>query len=301
MSVFILKLIAMITMLIDHIAATYGWYGWNIMPYDATGMRYIGRIAFPIFAFCIINGWKYTRDRKKYFMRLCMGAIVSQIPFSLVFYPPNVSTINETEKVFTYWFNAPTLIVGVIGVVTYWYFVQKRKADKSTILVSAFFLLPAWGLKVGYMWVLCDSLNVLYTFALGCAVLYAFEQVKAKALCWWEYVWLFGALILAIISIGYRSDYGINFMGFVLMIALYFSQRFRLLQTVVIAVWGFIFYGLLIGNMGNAYATVIPAILVLLYNPEKGGESKWMKSLFYAFYPLHLIIIGIINVFIRIG
>ena len=90
-------------------------------------------------------------------------------------------------------------------------------------------------------------------------------------------------------------------MGFVLMIALYFSQRFRLLQTVVIAVWGFIFYGLLIGNMGNAYATVIPAILVLLYNPEKGGESKWMKSLFYAFYPLHLIIIGIINVFIRIG
>jgi len=38
-----------------------------------------------------------------------------------------------------------------------------------------------------------------------------------------------------------------------------------------------------------------------LYNPEKGGENKWMKSLFYAFYPLHLIIIGIINVFIRIG
>ena len=234
-------------------------------------------------------------------MRLSMGAIISQVPFSLVFYPPNVSTINETEKAFTYWFNVPTLIVGVIGVVTYWYFVQKRKADKSTILVSAFFLLPAWGLKAGYMWVLCDSLNVLYTFALGCAVLYAFEQVKEKVLRWWEYIWLFGASILAVISIGYRSDYGIYFMGIALLIALYFSQRFRLLQAVIIVIWGFVFYGLLIENMGNAYATVIPAILVLLYNPEKGGESKWMKSLCYAFYPLHLLIVGIINAFIRIG
>ena len=112
---------------------------------------------------------------------------------------------------------------------------------------------------------------------------------------------MFGALILAVISIGHRSDYGSNFMGITLMIALYFSQRFRLLQAVVIAVWGFIFYGLLIGNMGNVYATVIPAILILLYNPEKGGESKWMKSLCYAFYPLHLIILGIINALIRIG
>ena len=151
------------------------------------------------------------------------------------------------------------------------------------------------------MWVLCDSLNVLYIFALGCAVLYVFEQVKAKALCRWEYVWLFGALILAVISIGHRSDYGINFMGIALMIALYFSQRFRLLQAIVIAVWGIIFYGLLIGNMGNAYATVIPAILILLYNPEKGGESKGTKRMCYVFYPLHLMILGIINVLFRIG
>ena len=72
-------------------------------------------------------------------------------------------------------------------------------------------------------------------------------------------------------------------------------------QAVIITVRGVIFYGLLIENMGNAYATVIPAILILLYNPEKGGESKWMKSLCYTFYPLHLVIIGIINALIRIG
>ena len=112
---------------------------------------------------------------------------------------------------------------------------------------------------------------------------------------------MFGASILAVISIGYRSDYGIYFMGIVLIIALYFSQRFRLLQAVIIAIWGFVFYGLFIGNMGNAYVTVIPAILILLYKPEKGGESKWMKSLCYAFYPLHLLIVGIINACIRIG
>jgi len=131
--------------------------------------------------------------------------------------------------------------------------------------------------------------------------LYAFEQVKEKVLRWWEYIWLFDASILAVISIGYRSDYGIYFMGIALLIALYFSQRFRLLQAVIIVIWGFVFYGLFIGNMGNAYATVIPAILILLYKPEKGGESKWMKSLCYAFYPLHLLIVGIINACIRIG
>lgn len=42
----------------------------------------------------------------------------------------------------------------------------------------------------------------------------------------------------------------------------------------IIAIWGFVFYGLFIGNMGNAYATVIPAILILLYKPEKVEKAS---------------------------
>lgn len=52
-----LKIIAMITMLIDHI-------GVNLFP-SVTIMRVIGRLSFPIFAYMIAEGCRYTRDRKK--------------------------------------------------------------------------------------------------------------------------------------------------------------------------------------------------------------------------------------------
>ena len=82
MSGSILKLIACIVMLIDHIAA--------FLPGDFMGMRetlfmigdkavtlrmlmhYIGRSAFPIFAFLITEGFIHTRDRKKYAINLLL-------------------------------------------------------------------------------------------------------------------------------------------------------------------------------------------------------------------------------------
>lgn len=297
MSVFILKLIAMLAMLLDHVAEVFGWTGWDVLPVNASIIRCIGRISFPIFAFFIVNGWKYTHNREKYFLRLALCGIVSHIPFTLAFYPPNRNVIHEGEKIFTFRFMPLPLIIGAVCIITYWYFVQKRKANRSLITVSIFFLLPAILLKAGYMWLMADSLNVLYTLAIGCAVLYVIEKIKKKDLRWWEYVWLVSVVLLATVAYAYRADYGIYFMGLILIVALYFAQRSRIVQTILIIVWGIVLYGVLIHNLSNAYATVIPAMLILLYNPEKGGESKGMKRMFYAFYPLHLLIIGLINVF----
>ena len=86
MSVFILKLIAMLAMLLDHVAEVFGWTGWDVLPVNASIIRCIGRISFPVFAFFIVNGWKYTRNREKYFLRLALCGIVSHIPFTLAFY-----------------------------------------------------------------------------------------------------------------------------------------------------------------------------------------------------------------------
>lgn len=59
MTVFLVKIIAIITMTLDHISSVLGWQGWDIISYSqATHMRYLGRIAFPIFAFLIANGWE---------------------------------------------------------------------------------------------------------------------------------------------------------------------------------------------------------------------------------------------------
>jgi hypothetical protein len=82
MSSFVLKLIAIITMLIDHVGAVF-------VPSDTILyliMRSIGRLAFPIFVFLIVEGFHHTRDVKKYLIRLGIFAFVSEVPFDLAFY-----------------------------------------------------------------------------------------------------------------------------------------------------------------------------------------------------------------------
>ena len=78
MTSFVLKLIALITMFIDH-------SGYIIMG-SFSYFNYIGRIAFPIFAFQISEGFSHTHNLKKYFIRLGAFALISQIPFSLFNY-----------------------------------------------------------------------------------------------------------------------------------------------------------------------------------------------------------------------
>lgn len=73
---FTLKMIALITMIIDHIGAF-------LFPQYMI-LRIIGRISFPIFAFLVVEGFYHTRDVKKYMMRLAVFACISEIPFDLI-------------------------------------------------------------------------------------------------------------------------------------------------------------------------------------------------------------------------
>ena len=62
MSSFVLKIIAVVSMLIDH--SSYLIFN------EFSFMNYIGRLAFPIFAFLITEGYIHTSNLKKYFFRL---------------------------------------------------------------------------------------------------------------------------------------------------------------------------------------------------------------------------------------
>ena len=75
-----LKIIAMLSMTIDHLAFYYGCNN----PYLYELMRTFGRIAFPTFAFLLAEGFVHTRNRQKYMVSLFVFALVSEIPWLLL-------------------------------------------------------------------------------------------------------------------------------------------------------------------------------------------------------------------------
>lgn len=70
-----LKLIAAALMLIDHVGAI-------LLP-ETVILRCIGRLAFPVFAFFVAEGYTHTRDFRKYVLRMAAWAVVSEAPFNL--------------------------------------------------------------------------------------------------------------------------------------------------------------------------------------------------------------------------
>lgn len=77
LSNFDLKIIAIITMTIDHIGA--------IMYPNIDIFRIIGRVSFPIFAFLLVEGFNHTSNKLKYFLRLLFFAIITQPIYDYAF------------------------------------------------------------------------------------------------------------------------------------------------------------------------------------------------------------------------
>lgn len=143
MSVFALKILAILAMLLDHIAAVF--LSSTTMPYVL--MRGFGRIAFPIFCFLIVEGYYHTRDVKKYMIRLAGFALVSEIPFDICFY----------HKLF-YWGHQNVFFTLAIGLVTIYAIDEVKKRFSAsyikalvlqfTVIILA--MTAAWFLSTDY-------------------------------------------------------------------------------------------------------------------------------------------------------
>jgi hypothetical protein len=89
-----LKILAVVSMLVDHLAV----FVWRNDPWAMTHlfqigqrwvtpyflMRSFGRLAFPLFAFLFVEGFIHTRSRKRYGLNLGVFALISEIPYNLV-------------------------------------------------------------------------------------------------------------------------------------------------------------------------------------------------------------------------
>ena len=111
-----IQIIAALTMLIDHIGAVF-------FP-AAAGMRAIGRLSFPLFAFGIAQGVACTSDFRKYFIRILIAAVVSQPIYYMLF---GITQLNP-------------LFMLAWGAAALYFWQQEKKAIAAVLLIGSAFV-----------------------------------------------------------------------------------------------------------------------------------------------------------------
>ena len=86
----VLKCIALFTMIVDHVGLHLLRNSGIVLLYTSAGplelftlMRKVGRLAFPIYCFLLVEGFLHTHDRRKYGLNLLAFALISEIPWNL--------------------------------------------------------------------------------------------------------------------------------------------------------------------------------------------------------------------------
>ena len=153
----VLHIIAMALMLMDHLWAT-------LFPAQEW-LTCAGRLAFPIFAFMTVEGYFYTHNLKKYISRLFLFALLSEIPFDLMyggtwFYPVHQNVI---------W----TLMMGLVGI-HLMETVRKKKSTFVYILVSAIVVILGG---------LLGTLSMVDYYGIGVLTVFIFYFFRGRK--WW--------------------------------------------------------------------------------------------------------------------
>lgn len=286
MSAFVLKLIAVVSMLIDH--AAYSLFLAGV--FTGKGyvyMRAVGRIAFPIFAYMIVNGFEKTHDVRRYFSRLALFAVISQPVYRLAFSAANYGAQALTGGGITLSLTAANITTPCLAALiaaAYLIFACRGRVDLSLLWVCAALVLPYVRLEVFGITLLGGKLNVFYTLAIGLALIAALDALRRARGGKGE---LFRALMLlaalaAALLLQKTADYG--WMGLALIAALYIARSRRVYQAGVIVLWCVCEYAVMQSSWFFALYAMLAAVPVLLYSGRLGARMRG----FYLVYPVHL-------------
>ena len=191
MSSFVLKMIGIISMLLDHIG--YAFYGHSIL-------RIIGRLAFPIFAFQAVIGYEHTKNLKKHFFKLLVFAIISEIPFYLL---TSITTKTISLNVMF------TILLGLFTIELF-----KKASNKfDGFLIVTLMCIFAQLLNVDYRWfgILTifffyyyrdNKVKCLISYALINAAYYLINLVSLE----WFYLYCFISAMFAFILIRFYNN-----------------------------------------------------------------------------------------------
>ncbi len=217
MNVFMLKIIALASMIIDHYGAIFQS---NIEIY-----RIIGRIAFPIYCFLLVEGYTHTGNLKKYAIRLLIFGLISEIPFDLAFY----GGIDFSHQNIFF-----TLFIGLITM----YLLDKQDENNG------------FGKAV---------------VAIGASIL---------------------AMVLSV-------DY--NFLGIIYILLFYITKNYpKSKRLPFVALTMFLINLITTTRIQQFSLLALP--IIFFYNEKLGPKNKLSQIMFYAVYPLHLLIFYLLKV-----
>lgn len=158
-----MQLIAMITMLIDHIGLIF-------FPQDMS-WRYIGRIAFPIYCYALVQGHIRTSSRPKYLFRLFLIALIAQLPYNLAIHAGGLNvvvTLLLAALVLAVLDRYPNVLLGVLLVAAASLFMDYYPLDYGAyglLLVLIYRYTKSYWMVLAHL-----MLNIFYLFYSGWVV-----------------------------------------------------------------------------------------------------------------------------------
>lgn len=298
LSSFILKIIAIVTMTLDHVGIFLNAY----LPQDSAGyiagnvFRIIGRLAFPLFAFMLAEGMKHTRSRGKYLLRLG-GMLVGML---------------AVEAVLIYGFKAGSiqgnpfmdLLLGGLAI----YLLDQLKKEGAKKWLSLLALLPIAYLAISFAVTVYEHGHMNPDGTLGIDVIWLPEFLRS------DYS-LLG--LMMILGFYYANDLGellakrqAKLLG--VDVEFFKAQKdyrylLNLEAMIVLLVATVLFWGVSYLGMDSrgfrpydVYAmsyqswAILAMPLLLCYSGQRGYDSKGFRIFTYLYFPLHLAIIFLI-------